>query len=86
MNEHFEKYEAMAQAIGIDKLVNMVPFTQGEVRTALANGDTHLNSLPLRKWDAMHMWVRMSAAPHYRTWPLSYTVCVLKHVAEHHYI
>ena len=50
--EHREKYEAMAQRIGIAKLVEAVPFSADSVRRALDSGDEHLNTLPLAKWDA----------------------------------
>lgn len=50
--EHFEKYQAMAERIGIDRLRAVIPFSPEAVRRALDNGDHYLNSLPLRRWDA----------------------------------
>jgi len=49
--EHFEKYEALAQRIGLDRLRAAIPFTPEQVRRALEAGDEYLNTLPLKKWD-----------------------------------
>jgi hypothetical protein len=71
--EHYEKYEALAQRIGIDKLVAVLeamPLSPATVQRALDSGDEHLNSIPLRKWDEAvgywePSWVRpkMEACP-----------------------
>jgi hypothetical protein len=53
--EHFDKYEALAQRIGIDRLVAVLKhmsLTPGRIQRALDQGDEHLNSIPLRMWDA----------------------------------
>jgi hypothetical protein len=53
--------------------------------------DRHLNTIPLRLWDAQHSLVQMRLHSHMRWrgvrrlgWALCETVCVLKHVAKHH--
>lgn len=83
--EHFDKYEAFAQKIGFDILAAMVPATRGSIVKALKT-DEHLNNIPLNSWDGAHWAVKDYAkkAGIIGGWPLSYTVCVLKHVARHH--
>jgi hypothetical protein len=57
--EHFDKYEAMAQRIGIDRLVAVLeamPLSPARVQRALDSGDEHLNSIPLREWDRATGW------------------------------
>lgn len=54
MTAHDEKYEAIAQWLGVHALAILVPFTADEIRTALASGDEHLNTLALSRWDRMH--------------------------------
>ena len=85
--EHTEKYEALAQKIGIDEILRRIPFTAKQVMEALAAGDQPLNTLPLAKWS--------SAAFGYEGPPgwrakgarsLSQCVCVLKHVARNHLV
>lgn len=48
---HFDKYEEMARSIGIERLIEAIPFRADSVRHALDTGDEHLNTLPLSKWD-----------------------------------
>ena len=49
--EHFEKYDALAAEIGIARIIEAIPFSADSVRRALDQGDEHLNSLPMKKWD-----------------------------------
>ena len=51
--EHWEKYEALAQRIGIQELRAQVLqfFTREAIDHALARGDEHLNTLMLTQWD-----------------------------------
>ena len=51
LSDHYIKYEALAQAIGINELAALVPATRKKIRAAIANGDKHLNTIPLHKWD-----------------------------------
>jgi hypothetical protein len=54
MDAHERKYEALAQALGLDALKALVPFSAERIRQALAAGDQHLNTLPLASWDKCH--------------------------------
>lgn len=89
--EHFDKYERLAQAIGIDRLRRIVPFSKAEIVEALKT-DEAMNNLRLRVWDTCDSWVREKvraaggSAKIGETggWSLGNTVCVLKHVARHH--
>lgn len=92
IREHFDKYELIARALGIEKLKVLVPATREEIVEALKT-DYNLNNIPLGKWDAQHARVlylvrtcknEMFRANHARFWSLGDTVCVLKHVAKHH--
>ena len=48
--EHREKYAKLAQTLGPDSLAGLVRDLVPRVREALAQGDEHLNSIPLDKW------------------------------------
>jgi DNA-directed RNA polymerase alpha subunit len=79
--EHAKKYEEMAQRLGVEKLRALIPVTQERVRKALERGDKHLNSIPLRKWDAAAFQLNLRE----RGLSIAEGVCVLKHVAKWHY-
>jgi hypothetical protein len=94
MNEHEKKYEAIAQQLGIEKLVAIVPASYQRVQDALKAGDEHLNTIPLCLWDKAAGKEQWKEFPTY-TWqqpevfrPMSLShserVCVLKHVAKFH--
>ncbi len=77
--EHAEKCEALARQIGIEDLQTLIPASPERIRQALETGDSHLNTIPLRKWDAAAEAIRT------RGLSLSDKVCSLKHVAKWHY-
>ncbi len=77
--EHAEKCEALARQIGIEDLQALIPAPPERIRRALETGDSHLNTIPLRKWDAA------AEAITTRGLSLSDKVCSLKHVAKWHY-
>ena len=80
--EHFEKFDAIAKAIGIPALEKVVPATKLEITEALKT-DRNLNNIPLVRWDKKDYIVRrMAFKAGFEFWSLSYTVCVLKHVAR----
>lgn len=54
MTPHEQKYDELARWLGIDALLKLVPFSYDAVQRALAEGDKHLNTLPLKRWDAQH--------------------------------
>ncbi len=76
---HAEKYDEVARKIGIDFLKTLIPASSARIRKALEKGDKHLNTIPLRKWDAAADNIRASGLS------LSEKVCALKHVATWHY-
>lgn len=86
---HFDKYEALAQRLGVAALSRIVPFTESRIRAALSDPSRDavdrwsLNALPLKRWDDCHDAV-VSLFRWRTTWSLCETVCVLKHVAVHH--
>lgn len=94
--EHFEKWEAIAQKIGIDRLVCVVArvATPEELRAAMnapgkdAVDRRCMNAIDIRRWDACDGLTRSMAAQARAAgpggWSFSDTTCVLKHVARHH--
>lgn len=58
--EHFEKYEALAQKIGLGRLRAAIPFSAERVRRALEEGDEYLNTLPLPVWDSAVGYFQMT--------------------------
>jgi hypothetical protein len=79
--EHFKKYEARAQKLGIDHIRGYMPASAQRIRRALEQGDKYLNTIPIRKWD------EMATMMGYRNegWSLSEGVSLLKHVAKWHF-
>ena len=61
MTPHTEKYERIAQQLGIDALKSLVPFSAERIRDALAAGDEHLNTLSLASWDKQHGYATAKA-------------------------
>lgn len=49
--EHAVKYERIAQAIGIEALVAILPVSVERIHSALDLGDHHLNGIMLSAWD-----------------------------------
>lgn len=91
--EHYEKYEAIAQAIGIDNLIPLIKVDADTIRAALAK-DPHLNTIPLAKWDRWAGFHAGEALPTLGASPIPTALrscrslcergCTLKHVARHH--
>ena len=79
--EHAAKYEALAREIGIDAIRELIPASEERIRLALSRGDKHLNTVPLRKWDAAAVKLSTGA----RRLSLGERVSLLKHVAKWHY-
>ena len=77
--EHAEKYEEFAQDIGVDELKELIPASPEKIRKAMERGDKHLNTIPLRKWDAAAVQIQVKGLS------LAERVCALKHVARWHY-
>lgn len=92
--EHYDKYEALTQNLGLHNLIGLVPATAKQISAALESGDQHLNSIPLPRWDKA---VGYSAFPNNRDmryrWPevfrpttlsVAERVSLLKHVARYY--
>lgn len=77
--EHAQKYEALAQTIGLDALRGLMPASPERIRKALETGDVHLNTIPLYKWDDAGLAIQRPGLS------MSEKVSVLKHVAKWHY-
>lgn len=80
--EHRQKYEAIAQKLGVVRLTNMVveAFGAEHIKTCYQQ-DRHLNNIKLHSWDSLGMRLagHMKAAGGYDS--LCERGCVLKHVA-----
>ena len=79
--EHAEKYEDVATDIGVNELKKLIPASPEKIRKALERGDKHLNTIPLRKWDAAAAQIPEEGF----NFSLSEKVSALKHVAKWHY-
>lgn len=83
--EHFQKYEALYKAKG--KPHFNVPATREEIQAALAAGDEHLNTIPIKDWDLYAHRVGWTSKGEdgklYKS--LAEQVCLLKHYARYHY-
>lgn len=78
--EWAKKCDDNAKRIGIDLLKSLIPASHERVRRALETNDPHLNTIPLRDWDAA------VASLHAPGLSLSEKVCALKHVARWYYV
>jgi hypothetical protein len=92
-SEHYQKFDALAQRIGVAALKRRIPATAEAIKAALAAGDEHLNTIPLYKWDlAAGRLNRDYLLSFYDPWTpklanglsLAERVCVLKHVAKYY--
>lgn len=92
--EHFEKYDRLANALGVQALSDIVVSyiaPRSLILETLAI-DAYLNPIRLRKWDACDANVRTlvrkaggsKALGQTGGWSLGDSVCVLKHVARHY--
>lgn len=50
-SEHIKKYEALAQQIGVEALVAILPVPVEKIHAALDEGDEHLNKWGNGPWD-----------------------------------
>jgi len=83
--EHYAEYDRLAKLLGINALRSVIPATREQIEKALAEGDEHLNSIPLPLWDVCHSYVfHLCGGTGLTSWSLCETVCVLKHVAQHY--
>jgi hypothetical protein len=88
--DHFNKYEAAAQRLDVEKLKAALPFSEVQIRKALAAGDLHLNTLAMARWDFTAGGTRFIPTLFKGMFEgrngssLAERVCVLKHVARHH--
>jgi hypothetical protein len=76
--EHNAKYdEIIEKAGGVTSLRFSIPAPIEVIREALANGDEHLNTIPLQRWDhaAQFAWLPRGLS-------LAEKVCTLKRVAK----
>lgn len=84
---HHAYYLEIAEEAGLQSID--LPFSLSRVRAALANGDEHLNTLPLQSWDAKVPPIRSRIAPALKRRgdvngpTLGAGVCVLKALAKH---
>jgi hypothetical protein len=88
---HHEKYSTLVNAIGLNKLIPFIPADLEQVKKALAEGEGHLNEIPIKLWDNKHTYVRSLAGQIIGeregskityTWSISQSVCLLKTAAK----
>ena len=87
--EHYDRYESIAQSIGIARLINLVPYDKELLSNGYNSGDIHFNDCTsLFNWDMQHGMVSMLVGRMLfkRSWSLCDTVCVLKHVARYYIV
>lgn len=83
--EHFEKYAALLKEKGDKPESYSLPAGKSEIETALENGDFHLNSIDIKRWDSHAYgvgWTRNEGDKKYKS--LSEQICLLKHIAIYH--
>jgi hypothetical protein len=97
-NEHYQKYEELAQKIGVRYLIPLISPNKDKIRAALLNGDVYLNGISLRWWDiqagASNLFSWQGGPKLHWNFPwtpknanglsLAERVCILKHVAKYH--
>lgn len=92
--EHFEKYDGLAQRLGVEHVKALIHFDYATLKRAHKHGK-HLNLIPLARFDALHPSMLMLARATDWTdtskktargfaWSLSDSVCVVKHVCRHY--
>lgn len=91
--KHYQKYEALARKLGIEKLktcvMGVLKICQhadpAEVVSHHLKINTSLTSIPLARWDVQEPVVRdLLRKAGGGSISLAECVCVLKHVARHH--
>lgn len=92
--KHNEKYDTLIEQIGgLDKIIPFLPVSREEIKKALEEGDEHLNSISLNKWDYASGRRSMKADDYFllytyehEIWPtnlsLAERVCILKRAAK----
>ena len=80
---HDEFYEAVAKAAGVTRVSDEL---QQLANAAWANGDEHLNTIPLGVWDAAaagrQLCITTALKKFGDHWSMMGGVCVMKHVAK----
>lgn len=72
--------------VGFSKRTTYKAFPVPHIMADMLEQDEHLNNVSLARWDAQHDRVRgLLKGTGIKSWSLSDTVCVLKHVAKFHY-
>lgn len=79
---HNEKYEAIVNAIGLERCIQYLPASKEKIIQSLKT-DEHLNNIPLKLWDEQHtafkhQFLRIGI----NVLSLSGTVCTLKCAAR----
>lgn len=81
---HEKYYRSVWQVAGI-RVVGLYSALGPEVRRALAEGDEHLNTIQLSRWDAIaalwHKQISESLKRHGDSWSLAGGVCTVKQAA-----
>ena len=98
--EHWEKYDNLVAHIGVESLIKKIDRLSNaktRIRKALAEGDEHLNTIPLHEWDRIggitknfnnkitlkwdSTWQKVS-----KVQSAAQRICCLKHVAKNYYL
>lgn len=82
---HYQKFENIAQTIGVQKLKNLLPVKSKDKLLRAYDEDPYLNSIPLKKWDSKYTATsKLANQANLPFWSMSYNISVLKHVAKYH--
>ena len=44
-------FDNAIEVLGLDEIIEMIPFTKKEIIKAILTGDEHLNTLPMKEWN-----------------------------------
>lgn len=50
-SDHRKYYSSVVNGLGFEEVKKCIPFTLEQIKSALAKGDEHLNTLPIKLWD-----------------------------------
>jgi hypothetical protein len=81
--KHYEKYEELADRIGIAQLIQLVPASPQDLRNLYAKMDLYFNHIERARWAFQHRAVlHLAWRACLTSWNEDDTVHVLKHVAR----
>jgi hypothetical protein len=81
--EHNRFYELTVYALGLEKLIELLPTKDIAKLTSEYKKDNHLNTIPIREWDLnVENVKRLLVNKKVRSFSISQCVCILKATAR----